>query len=90
MPKPIKQSKIPTDVNQLAHYLVQESTRVGETTPGMQQLTEAQVSAYMSEMGRKGGKIGGKRRLVTMTARKRSAIAKKAAEARWHKGAANT
>jgi len=37
----------------------------------------------MAQMGRKGGKIGGKRRLQTMTAEERSEIAKKAARARW-------
>ena len=35
----------------------------------------------MSELGRKGGKIGGKRSLETMTAEERSARAKKAATA---------
>jgi len=36
----------------------------------------------MAELGRKGGKIGGKRRMETMSASKRKAIAKKAAQAR--------
>ena len=35
----------------------------------------------MSELGRKGGKIGGKRSLETMTPEERSARAKKAATA---------
>jgi hypothetical protein len=39
------------------------------------------VSAVMREMGRKGGKIGGKRSLETMTAEERSARAKKASMA---------
>ena len=39
------------------------------------------VSKVMSEMGRKGGKIGGKRSLKTMTAEQRTARAKKAAAA---------
>ena len=39
----------------------------------------------MSEMGRKGGKIGGKRRLQTMTAEDRVRVAVKAAKARWSK-----
>jgi hypothetical protein len=37
----------------------------------------------MSQMGRKGGKIGGKRRLETMTDEERTAAAQKAARARW-------
>jgi hypothetical protein len=39
----------------------------------------------MSAMGRKGGKIGGKRRLKTMTPERRTEVAKLAAEARWAK-----
>jgi hypothetical protein len=39
----------------------------------------------MSTIGRKGGQIGGKRRLKTMTKEQRSKVAKKAARARWGK-----
>jgi hypothetical protein len=39
----------------------------------------------MAELGRKGGKIGGKRRLKTMTSKERKAVARKAAETRWRK-----
>jgi hypothetical protein len=39
------------------------------------------ISQVMSEMGRKGGKIGGKRSLETMTAKERSERAKKASTA---------
>ena len=39
------------------------------------------ISAVMREMGRKGGKIGGKRSLDTMTPAERTARAKKAAAA---------
>jgi len=34
-------------------------------------------------MGRKGGRIGGKRRLVTMTVEQRREVAQKAANTRW-------
>jgi hypothetical protein len=44
-------------------------------------LSKKLVSQVMSELGRKGGKIGGKRSLETMTPEERSARAKKAAEA---------
>ncbi len=37
----------------------------------------------MAEMGRKGGKVGGKRRLETMTRQQRSEVALNAAKARW-------
>ena len=39
------------------------------------------ISEVMREMGRRGGKIGGKRSLETMTPEQRSARAKKASEA---------
>ena len=44
-------------------------------------MKEDMVHKVMSEMGRKGGKIGGKRSLETMTAEERTARAKKAAAA---------
>lgn len=67
------------DINQLAYRLVKEST--SEPDP----MTKAQISHLMAAMGRKGGKIGGKRRMVTMTAEERSQIALKAAKTRWAK-----
>lgn len=41
------------------------------------------VQRVMREMGAKGGKIGGKRRLETMTDEQRTRSARKAAKARW-------
>jgi hypothetical protein len=41
------------------------------------------VQQVMREMGAKGGKIGGKRRLETMTDEQRKRSARKAAKARW-------
>jgi hypothetical protein len=43
------------------------------------------VQKVMREMGAKGGKIGGKRRLETMTDEQRRRSARKAAKARWSK-----
>jgi hypothetical protein len=37
----------------------------------------------MAALGRKGGQIGGKRRLKTMTAEQRQKVARKAAKTRW-------
>ena len=82
MPKQLKHSARPKDVNHLAHYLVGTST---QEDANLQPPTKAQVSLLMAELGRKGGKIGGKRRLETMTAKQRRAIARKAAQARWKK-----
>jgi ABC-type branched-subunit amino acid transport system substrate-binding protein len=47
------------------------------------------VQQVMREMGAKGGKIGGKRRLETMTDAQRTKSAKKAAKARWAKAKKN-
>ena len=47
----------------------------------MDRKTKAIFSQIMREIGRKGGQIGGKRSLETMTPDERSARAKKAAEA---------
>jgi hypothetical protein len=44
-------------------------------------LSKKLISEAMREIGRKGGKIGGKRSLETMTAEERSARAKKASDA---------
>lgn len=43
------------------------------------------VSAYMSKLGKKGGKVSGKARMKKLTAEQRKAVAKKAAAARWAK-----
>ena len=48
-------------------------------------VTKSDISRVMAAMGRKGGKIGGKRRLDTMTAEQRREVAQKAALSRWAK-----
>lgn len=47
---------------------------------------EAQFKKRMSELGRKGGKASGAKRMENLTEAKRKEIAKKAAAARWKKG----
>ena len=79
MPKRISKKR-PRDVNSLAHQLVRESTDNGQP-----ELKKSEISRIMAEMGRKGGKKGGKRRLETLTQEQRSTIAFKAARARWDK-----
>lgn len=44
----------------------------------------ANLSDYMAAIGRKGGQIGGKRRMKTMRAEQRKKIARKAAKKRWN------
>jgi hypothetical protein len=82
MPKQVKQSKRATDVNELAHRLVELST---DQSDSMVPALPEGISAYMAAIGRKGGQIGGKRRLKTMTQKERTRIAVKAAKTRWKK-----
>ena len=84
MQKRIKHSKRPSDVNQIAHRLVEQSTAQPEVSPQPPTVT-ASISEYMAAIGRKGGKIGGKRRLSTLTKKDRHDIASGAAKARWQK-----
>ena len=87
MPKRVKKRR-PTDVNQLAHQLVEESTT--EDTDEPAKVTPDELSRVMAMIGRKGGRIGGKRRLETLTQERRSEIALKAAQARWKKARPQT
>jgi hypothetical protein len=82
----VGKGKRPRDPNQLAKWVVEHST--GEPVEVAAPVPKS-ISAYMAAMGRKGGKIGGKRRLQTMTPEQRKAIAAKAAGARWGKPAQN-
>jgi hypothetical protein len=79
----IAKSKRPRDPNQLAKWVVERST--AEVVPEAPVPEPSVISTYMAAMGRKGGLVGGKRRLVTMTAAARKKVAAKAAQARWGK-----
>jgi hypothetical protein len=86
MPKRI--SNAPSDINRAAHLMVERSTELSEPQPPAKKphrSTKTEISRVMSAMGRKGGKIGGKASLVTMTPEERSARALQAAKARWDK-----
>ena len=78
--KRIKAVRPPKDINELGRYLVDLTT--GSEPP---KVTDDEVSRVMRNLGSRGGKIGGKRRLETMTPEQRSAVALKAARARWGK-----
>lgn len=78
MPKRI--SRKLKDPNQIAAAVVALSTEQPAETLLINHET---MSRVMAEMGRKGGKIGGKRSLETMTATQRKNRAKQAAKARW-------
>ena len=81
VPMTVGKGKRPRDPNQLAKWLVDNST--AEPAPVVP--VPSDLSLYMAAMGRKGGQIGGKRRLVTMTKEQRRKVAVKAAKARWKK-----
>lgn len=77
MPKRTSRPKLDTVQN--AYRVVMESIEEAEA------VSLTLVSQVMSKMGRKGGKIGGKRRLETLSDKRRSEIASAAAKARWAK-----
>jgi hypothetical protein len=77
--------KRPKDVNQLAHHLVRLSTEPQDEPTEEQKLSKSDISRVMKEMGRKGGRIGGKRRAERMTPEKRRESASETAKARWGK-----
>lgn len=79
----VGKGKRPHDPNQLAKWIVEQST--AEPVPQSPGPEPFNLSSYMAAMGRKGGMVGGKRRLVTMTAAQRKKAAAKAAAARWGK-----
>jgi len=76
----IKPRKLPADTNQRAHQVAK--LLIGELTEEPEPQRSA-VSAYLAEIGRKGGLKGGKARAANMSARKRKEIALKAARSRW-------
>jgi hypothetical protein len=79
----IRPRKLPADANQRAHQIAKLLT--GEVQPEPPEPEKSEVSKYLSEIGRKGGIAGGTARAQALSPRKRSAIAKKAATARWVK-----
>lgn len=76
MPK--RSSKRPRDANQLAKFITDLAT--GEIE--LPKTDEGKDPAAVA-LGRKGGLKGGKARAESLTAKRRVAIAKKAAKARW-------
>jgi hypothetical protein len=80
MPKRISKR---LDVVQNARRVVLAS--VEDTEPESVPVTKSLISQVMAEMGRKGGRIGGKRRLDTLSDSRRRQIARQAARARWAK-----
>lgn len=74
----MKRSRMPRDPNQNAKAVVDFATRQREPDAPAPVKNPAAV-----ELGRMGGRIGGKRRAAKMTPEQRSDSARKAALARW-------
>jgi hypothetical protein len=74
---PDRSRKRPRDVNQLAKFIVDQTTGEGEPEP------EDTRDPLAVELGRRGGLKGGKARAEKLTQERRSEIARKAAAARW-------
>lgn len=71
--------KLPADTNKRAKSIVDLAT--GEKTEPLQD----DIKAAAAALGRKGGLVGGKARAASLSPKKRSEIANKAAAARWKK-----
>ena len=78
MPK--RKSTKTIDVVQSARRVFDEALASVEETTSVSRST---ISIVMAEMGRRGGRIGGKRRLVTMTPERRQEIGRLGAQKRW-------
>jgi hypothetical protein len=67
----------PRDTNQLARYILEVTT--GET----EKIDPPEKNPHAQALSALGASKGGKARAKSLSARKRTAIAKKAAKARW-------
>lgn len=74
--------KKPHDPNLLAYSIVQQATGEVEKTPTPE---KPEKNPAAVTLGRLGGLKGGRARAEKLSAKKRSEIAKKAAEKRWGK-----
>lgn len=72
-------SKPPRDTNQLAKYILEVTT--GEA----KKIEPPSKNPHAQALGRLGGLKGGKARAETLTPRRRTLMARKAANARWSK-----
>lgn len=77
--KPAKKAR--RDSNEIAYSTIQKTIEAAEAEAP--KFDKATISEVMRQLGTKGGKIGGKRRLETMTQEERTAIASRAARKRW-------
>jgi hypothetical protein len=74
---PRRLSKREPDVNEIAHWIVAQTTGTDPIPPGK--------NPHARALGLLGGSKGGKARAANLSPAKRKAIARKAARARWAK-----
>jgi hypothetical protein len=86
MPTRASKPRRPRDTNQLAWQIVQEATEQAPVEPE-QPDTRNQAAVALSKLG---ASKGGKARAESLTKKRRSEIAKKAAAARWMKRSVET
>ena len=82
MPK--RSSKAPRDLNKLASFILDQATDEEKKNPE-EEFGNKNPAAVM--LGRMGGLKGGKARAKALSPKRRSDIAKKAANVRWKKAA---
>ena len=75
-----RRSSKPRDLNRLAAAIAAEATGEAPEEP------PSDKNPHAVALGRLGGMKGGKARAAKLSKKRRSEIARKAAEARWHKG----
>lgn len=83
MPKRSSKPQMPSDVNSLASRIAAIATDETPKTPAQEPTPEDVAHAAAVALGRLGGLKGGKARAESLSKKKRTAIAKKAAKARW-------
>lgn len=77
--------KRPRDPNQLAYQIMLEATGQTEPFRPTEKPIDPSKNPHAVALGRLGGLKGGAARAASLTAKKRSAIAARAAAARWEK-----
>ena len=75
-----KKVKLPADINKRAKSIVDIATGESED-----KTSKAEISAAAAALGRLGGLKGGNVRASNLSAKRRTEIARKAANKRWHK-----
>ena len=78
MPKRSSRKKTPKDINELAAFIVGQSTTEPEELP-------KKKNPHAVALGRLGGLKGGRVRAERLTLEQRKEIARKAAQSRWQK-----